>query len=207
MEIIEPSVELINPPKYEDLLTNIELAIRNCYKSEDKITEGSAEKIIKSCISRGHHSVLEFGNIMFRIIGDRTMMGQLTRHRIASYAIQSLRYCNLTKEKYGSSVKFVAPKGLDDRGYEVWRATCLLAETAYFDLIEKKLKPEVARSVLPLCTATDMVVSMNIRELRNVIALRTHPSAQLDIRDVFIKLRDVLIEKYPVFFEDLRDEV
>ena len=58
MKIIEPSVELINAPDYKTLLTTIEAAGRTCYKSEDKITDGSAEKFVRGIIKRGHEAVI-----------------------------------------------------------------------------------------------------------------------------------------------------
>mgnify|MGYP005930315523 CR=1 FL=1 len=61
MKIIEPSVELINAPDYKTLLTTIEAAGRTCYKSEDKITDGSAEKFVRGIIKRGHEAVIELG--------------------------------------------------------------------------------------------------------------------------------------------------
>ncbi len=63
MKIIEPSVELINAPSYETLMATIEAAGRTCYKSEDKITEGSAEKFIRGIIKRGHEAVIEHGSL------------------------------------------------------------------------------------------------------------------------------------------------
>lgn len=63
MKIIEPSVELINAPDYKTLLTTIEAAGRTCYKSEDKITDGSAEKFVRGIIKRGHEAVIEHGSL------------------------------------------------------------------------------------------------------------------------------------------------
>ena len=78
MKIVDESVEIVNPIPYETMLNTVEHAIRNCYKSEDKITEGSAEKIIKGCLARGHESPIEFGDMTVRIIGDRGLMGQIS---------------------------------------------------------------------------------------------------------------------------------
>lgn len=63
MKIIEPHVELINAPDYKTLLTTIEAAGRTCYKSEDKITDGSAEKFVRGIIKRGHEAVIEHGSL------------------------------------------------------------------------------------------------------------------------------------------------
>lgn len=71
MKIIEPSVELINAPDYKTLLTTIEAAGRTCYKSEDKITDGSAEKFVRGIIKRGHEAVIEHGALTVRFICDR----------------------------------------------------------------------------------------------------------------------------------------
>lgn len=65
MKIIEPSVELINAPEYKTLLTTIEAAGRTCYKSEDKITDGSAEKFVRGIIKRGHEASLSMALLPF----------------------------------------------------------------------------------------------------------------------------------------------
>ena len=56
MKIIKPSVEIVSMPHYREALRIIERAARTCYKSEDKIGEGSAEKLIRHCIRRGASS-------------------------------------------------------------------------------------------------------------------------------------------------------
>ena len=71
MKIIEPKVELINPPAYSDLLSLIELAGRTCYKSESKITGDSAEKFVKNILKRGHEAVIEHGSVSVRFTCDR----------------------------------------------------------------------------------------------------------------------------------------
>lgn len=73
MKIIEPSVELINPVPYEVALNTIELAGRTCYQSEDKITDGSAEALIRRIIKSGHESVLEHVSVTARFICDRPL--------------------------------------------------------------------------------------------------------------------------------------
>ena len=99
--------------------------------------------------------------------------------------------------------RFSVPAGMTSEGYESWRASCLVSESAYFDLIEKGLKPEIARSVLPMCTATSIIASGNIREWRHVLDLRCDSHAQTDIRNACKELLNMLYSKYEVFFEDL----
>lgn len=94
MKISEPSVELINAPDYKTLLTTIEAAGRTCYKSEDKITDGSAEKFVRGIIKRGHEAVIEHGSLTVRFICDRGVSHEIVRHRLAAFCQESTRYCN-----------------------------------------------------------------------------------------------------------------
>ena len=130
-------------------------------------------------------------------------MGQLTRHRLLSFAIESARYCNYNSKKFDHNVKFIKPKELSDDNFEVWEQSCKQAELTYFKLINLGAKPEVARSVLPMSLATTMIVSGNIREWRHVIELRCDKHAQEDIRSIMREALKLLYKHYPVFFEDL----
>jgi len=112
LEIVEPRMDLLTPiadiamyPK------RIELAGRNCYKSEGKITKDSAERFVKMIIRRGHHSVLEHCSITVKFVGDRSMSHQLVRHRIAAYSQESQRYCNYGKT---DSLKVIVPQSIYD---------------------------------------------------------------------------------------------
>lgn len=81
MRIIEPSVELINAPDYKTLLTTIEAAGRTCYKSEDKITDDSAERFVRGIIMRGHEAVIEHGSLTVRFICDRGVSHEIVWRR------------------------------------------------------------------------------------------------------------------------------
>ena len=97
MKIVKPSVELLWAT-YEPEL-EIELAGRTCYKSEGSIKEGSAKKLINKLITSGHHAMIEHACASFRIITDRGITHEIVRHRIASYAQESTRYCNYADDK------------------------------------------------------------------------------------------------------------
>lgn len=92
-KVIEPFVEIITPIDYDAMLRHIEQCGRTCYKSEHKITEGSAERFIRNIIKRGHESVLEHASFTVRWTVDRSISHQIVRHRIASYSQESQRYC------------------------------------------------------------------------------------------------------------------
>lgn len=204
MIIVNKSVELVNPPSYEEVLNTVEKASRNCYQSEDKMTDGSAEKIIKFLINNNHFSMIEFADLTFKLVMDRATAMQLTRHRLCTFAIESTRYCNYNKS---GEIKVVVPEGLNDNAYDTWRTSMLMAETAYMMMIqEDKMSAEVARSVLPQCLATTVFMHVNIRELRHILSLRLDKHAQKDIRVIMQDLLELVYGMYPVFFEDIYKE-
>ena len=205
MKIIEPKVELVNAPAYSDLLSLIEAAGRTCYKSEDKITEGSAEKFVRGIIKRGHEAVIEHGYITVRFTCDRGVSHEIVRHRIAAYCQEATRYCNYSKDGFGGEIAVIAPSWAceNDQAYEVWKKACMTAEIAYFDLLTIGCSPQEARSVLPNSLKTEVVMSCDLREWRHFIKLRAAKAAHPDMRVVAKKLHKLLSEAYPVFFEDI----
>lgn len=208
MKIIEPKVELVNAPTYSDLLSLIEVAGRTCYKSEDKITESSAEKFVRGIVKRGHHAVIEHGVLTVRFTCDRGVSHEIVRHRLASYCQESTRYCNYSKEGFNGEITVIKPISLypGSDTYEVWEKACLRAELAYFDLLTIGCSPQEARSVLPSSLKTEVVMTANIREWRHFIKLRAARAAHPDMRVVAKKLHERLSEAYPVFFEDIEVE-
>ena len=195
MEVIKSSVELVNPMSYEEALNITELATRVCYKSEDKMKEGSAEKLIKGIIKSKHFGCLEHVNLTVKFICDRACSHQLVRHRLMSFNQKSQRYC---KE---DNLEVIKPEGLENTS--LWLESCRQAENAYAELIRRGEKPEVARGVLPNSTATEIYATANIREWRHFFELRCDKTAQKDIRMLALELLCQMFEKYPVFFEDL----
>ena len=204
MLVVEPNVELVSNQSYEDMLRVNELAIRNCYRSENKISEGSAEKLVRNMVKLGHGAMLEFADVTFHIVTDRATLAQITRHRIASYAVESQRYCTYNRDKFGNNVRFIIPAGLDtETNFGSWKASCKIAEIEYFNLIEWGEKAETARSVLPNCVATSIYMKMNMRSLRNFLQLRLSNHAQVDIRNIANQMYEIVHEKYPVYVENL----
>ena len=195
MQVIKSSVELVNPMSYKEALNITELATRVCYKSEDKMKEGSAEKLIKGIIKSKHFGCLEHVNLTVKFICDRACSHQLVRHRLMSFNQKSQRYC---KE---DNLEVIKPEGLENTS--LWLESCRQAENAYAEMIRRGEKPEVARGVLPNSTATEIYATANLREWRHFFELRCHRTAQKDIRMLALELLCQMFEKYPVFFEDL----
>lgn len=198
MRIVKPSVSIESNISYNEALRIVENATRVCYKSEDKIKEGSAEKLIKGVIKAKHFGCIEHVSLTVKFICDRACSHQLVRHRLMSFNQKSQRYC---KE---DNLEVIKPEGL--KNTSIWLESCRQAENAYAELIRRGEKPEVARGVLPNSTATEIYATANLREWRHFFELRCDRTAQKDIRMLALELLCQMFEKYPVFFEDLVDK-
>ena len=208
MKIIEPKVEILTPINGEEILKHLEKVGRICYKSEDKIADDSYEKFIGNIIKRGHESIVEHFNITVKFTTDRGISHEIVRHRIASYAQESTRYCNYSKEKFGDEISVVKPVDIKEgtKEYEEWIRAMMCAETFYMSLINTGCKAQTARSVLPTCTKTEIMVTMNLREWRHFIKLRSSRAAHPDIRILAIDLLNQFKEKIPVICDDIEVE-
>ena len=196
MEIINASVTIEDPIDELVILTKLEKAGRTAYKSEDRITKGSAEKFIRGIIKSGHGSVLEHVYLTVKFIVDRGVTHELVRHRIASYTQESTRYCNYSKK----GVVFIRPP---------WDFT--ESDLDFLELVEKQYNkkiaegqtPQQARAYLPNCLKTEIVTTMNIREWRHVLGLRTKPDCHPQMREIMSMLLAEFKQKLPVLFEDI----
>lgn len=203
MKVIEPKVEILTVFNGEEVLKFIERIGRTCYKSEDRITEDSAKKFVDNLIKSGHESVIEHFNITVKFITDRGISHEIVRHRLASYSQESTRYCNYSKDKFRNEITVIKPLNITNEQYPIWYNTCLQAEKAYFDLLNIGVKPEIARSLLPTCLKTELVMTMNLRELRHFLKLRASKAAHPDIRILAIDLLRQLQKQIPIIFNDI----
>lgn len=205
MRIIKAGYEILSPINREEMLKSIEIAGRICYKSEDKITEDSASKFVKMLISRGHEAMIEHTSLSVKFICDRGVSHEIVRHRIASYAQESTRYCNYSNDKFENKITVIEPCFFekDSKQYITWFQTCNEAEDFYFELLEEGATPQEARSVLPNSLKTEIVVTMNLREWRHFFKLRTAKVAHPQMREVAIPLLNEFKEKLPEIFDDI----
>ena len=205
MKIIEPSVELAEDFDAVAVMRKIERAGRVCYKSEANITDDSAEKFIRGIIKRGHESVIEHASVSFKIVCDRGVTHELVRHRIASYSQESTRYCDYGAGKFGGELTFIKPCFWDDddENFQLWLSTMELLEKNYLAMRANGAKPEEARSILPNSLKTEIFVTMNLREWRHFLRLRTAKAAHPQMRQVALKIFDILNEKLPAIFGDI----
>ena len=204
-------MKLVDPVLYvEDydgkkIMRRIERACRTCYRSEDLINEESYKKLLKNCLNRGHESILEHEKISVRMICDIGVYKDLTRHRFASFSIESTRYCNYGKDKFDSQIKFIKPCHIEEgtEVFKLWKEGLENIEKTYLAMAKIDAKPDQLRMILPHSTAAEVNMTCNIREWRHVLSLRcakmTHPA----IRQLLIPLLLKFKEDMPVLFENV----
>lgn len=229
MRLIKSDVEIMDDIDGKAIMEKIERCGRVCYKSENKITEGSAERFIKNIIARGHESVLEHVSITVKFICDRGVSHEIVRHRHSSYSQESTRYCNY----YGKHIDFILPDWLDlDCGYyvrirdkflysetgnytleplnhdisgtveEIFLNACANGESGYSLFVKKDCPPEQARQILPNALKTELVMTCNLREWRQMLRMRCAKAAHPDTRRVALMLYDKLHAALPVVFDE-----
>lgn len=192
MQIVEASAALERDFNGADVMKLIEGCGRTCYKSEGN----DADKFVRMLIKRGHESVLEHASATFRIVCDRGVMAELTRHRLSSFSVESTRYVDYSKR----GLNFIKPDNIN--GY-LWENAMIRAEESYLQLRANGTPPEIARSVLPLSLAVELVATANLREWRHILKLRTSSKAHPQMRQIAGLILCQLKAKLPVVFEDI----
>lgn len=223
MNILKAGFEILTPISEGGIeeLKHIEKIARVCYKSEEKITEDgeSAKKFVKMLLDRGHEAMLEHSSLSVKFIVDRGVSHELVRHRIASFAQESTRYVNYSLDKFGNEINVIDVKNgivLDNKMRNIpdseqstvideWVCAMLDAEKHYMRLIELGATPQIARSVLPNSTKTEITITTNYREWRHFFELRTAPTAHPQMREVTIPLLRELKTLIPIIFDDIED--
>lgn len=289
MRLIRPSVEIwTQEAGISGIYKQIERCARVCYKSEDKIGEGTAEKMVEMLTKRGHTAMLEHGTVYLampmetiipieangwgkytenpyskgfkicevngqkrvavttnlrvlvengwlddlkyicepteyherritvRFVCDRGVSHELVRHRVFSFAQESTRYCNYSKDKFGNEITFIEPCWLDSYNYNGnTYGNCFLtaleaAEASYFDLLkkwddkipDKRYKtgfrnnpwtPQQARAILPNSLKTELVMTGFISDWKHFFELRTAQNAHPQMRELAIPLKEMMI--------------
>jgi thymidylate synthase (FAD) len=209
-----------------NILETIEKAGRTCYKTEEKIVPGTAEKFVKKIIESGHLSVIEHVNVSVRIITDRGVTHELVRHRLAAYSQESTRYCSYDQDKFGNEITVILPVwfydldtdhlvkvfqddkklvfvNLYEEAFYRWYWGCQHSEYIYFDLLKLNQTPQQARAVLPNSLKTEIVVTANLREWRHILSLRTSKAAHPQIREIMLNILEGFKKEIPVVFRDI----
>ncbi len=207
MKVIQQSYEILTDlSDSTKILKDIERVGRVCYKSESNITQDSYIKFCKMLRDRGHEAMIEHSQLSVKFIVNRAIANEIVRHRLFSFAQESTRYINYSKDKFCNEIKVIEPEELlpsNSSVYQFWYNLCKNAEDAYMALLYDNVKPEIARDVLPLSTATEIVVTGNIREWRHFFRLRCDSKAHPQLVSISRKLLNDLKSKIPVLFDDI----
>lgn len=216
---IKASYEILTQIDGVKELQHIERIGRVCYKSEDKITEDgeSARKFVKMLIKNGHEAMIEHSSLSVKFTVDRGVSHELVRHRIASFAQESTRYCNYSNDKFSNECTFIdlgpgifldtKMRNMTAEQIEAilseWENACEDAERHYLKILELGATPQIARSVLPNSTKTEITITANFREWRNFFKLRIPKTAHPQMREVTMPLLKELQVMLPDVFGDI----
>jgi thymidylate synthase (FAD) len=182
------------------------LAARLCRSSENideisgNFTKKKIKKLLGRIISSGHHSVLEHSSFTFGIEGvSRVLLAQLTRHRIASFSVQSQRCV-----RFEDGVGYMVPSTIKKNKvlFKKYDNFLKSAEVLYKEFLDAGIPVEDARYILSNASTTNMIITMNARELRHFFSLRCCNRSQWEIRNVACIMLGLVRKKAALLFSD-----
>ena len=191
--IMEDSVAKYTENKYSNCTTINHIAyITTNYRV--LVENGWLDDLQYQCEPTEHHEK----RITVKFILPISISREFIRHRTASFAEQSTRYCNYSKSKFGEELTFITPYWYDnvdsytknefDRGLQY-------AEGYYMFMVDKGMKPQEAREILPLCTKTELVMTCFALDWLHFFQLRCHSTAHPQARELAIPLKEEFIKK------------
>lgn len=211
-----PSIEFLTPNNIIlEQCKAMEFSGRTCWKSEERMNGDSYKQFLKGLITKHHESVLEHSIVTVKLITNIGVARELERHRhtnmindqMTAISQESTRYCNYSKDKFGNKVTLCLGTHFNIQKDEVKEALMQGYEAscgAYLNAIKDLgAKPDLARSLLPLATKTQMIISCSIREWRAILKLRTARGAHPDAVEIATMILDRFKEVLPELFEDI----
>lgn len=160
--------------------------------------EGYPLKALKGALASGHESVAEHASFTFYIEGvSRVLLAQLTRHRIASFSVQSQRYCGC------DPTDVIQPDSFEDKRFTgSVNAVLRKVEDLYNAMVTEGIPEEDARFIVPQGVTCKLMMTMNARELRHFFSLRCCNRAQWEIRELAQEMLQQCKEVAPALFAD-----
>ena len=198
---VQPNVILIaHTPEAEKVVA---MAAKICYakdvsikKLQKKINDNDVSAFITKLLESGHESLFEHISFTFGIEGiSRACSHQLVRHRMASFSQRSQRYC------FEDGFNYIEPDDMNDEEDKFFRDFMRHSKEVYSKLVDKGVKPEDARMVLPNACETKIIVTMNARELLHFFKLRCCKRAQKEIREVAFMMKNICRKVAPNVFQ------
>ena len=208
-------VELISYSNLGEKVCGI--GARTCTSDKIPTKEDDTSKALRSALSSDHDSILEHFTMTFAVSGvSRALTHQLVRHRLASYSQQSQRYVNMEEFEY------VTPASMDGRviadydffsnrnGYgpvrEMYMDIMEYLRECYKRMVDAGIPEEDARYILPNACCTNIIVTVNARELRLIASERMCARAQWEIRELVTEMVRQAKEVAPTLFADVGPE-
>ena len=198
---VQPNVILIaHTPEAEKVVA---MAAKICYakdvsikKLQKKINDNDVSAFITKLLESGHESPFEHISFTFGIEGiSRACSHQLVRHRMASFSQRSQRYC------FEDGFNYIEPEDINENEDKFFRDFMRHSKEVYSKLVDKGVKPEDARMVLPNACETKIIVTMNARELLHFFKLRCCKRAQKEIREVAFMMKNICRKVAPNVFQ------
>lgn len=215
MRIVKAQVTPLQEIDGDQILLKIQDAAKTCYQSH-KVTDDveSAKRIVKSLIQSGHLSMLEFGGtIGMRYITNIAGYKDLRTHRLSTWAVESTRWANYSKGKFGSELAFLDPVEFpkDSAEYAKWLKCMKMIEDSYMELAKMGAKPDQLSLLLPQSTKAEANIITNLVEWRHILSLRSSIAKTGKARTSIVELMDQTLEifhkKIPVVFDDLYEQL
>ena len=180
-------------PSYLPLISALPEEIRTLFPEAQEKKEGARMvDVQKERLTLENRKLASY--YTYLLVTDRGVSHELVRHRPCSFAQESTRYCNYSKDKFGSALTFLKPLGYE-RNKEIYDSFFRDVSRTYFTLLERGLSPQEARSVLPNALKTSVIVTCSLAEWQHIFELRCSQHAHPDIRRLMLKVRDDLAER------------
>lgn len=180
-------------------------AARTCYSKESPIkifynsvskTTEEMEKVILKALDAGHLSISEHYQFNILIEGvSRALTHQLVRHRHCTFSQQSQRYCKIDEGGFD----YITPNSIKDNQElnEAFEVYMMSLSNFYNALIEGGIKAEDARAILPNACTTNIILTANLHELMHICNERLCTCAQLEIRKLFVEIKNQIVADIP----------
>lgn len=215
MQIVKPQITPISEIDGNKALMTIQRCAKTCYKSyKDSDDMESAKRIVRTLLTSGHTSLLENYIITMNYVSNIAAYKDLTRSRVGfSYSIESSRWCNYSKGKFGNEIKFLDPIEIPDKNskkYALWVKSMQDAENNYMEMSKLGTTPDELSLVLPQSTAAEFNITGNLRAWRQMFDLRALDvtgHACPCIHEIIEPTLELFHDKIPVVFDDQYEQL
>lgn len=207
MKIIDASYTIDHFEPEEDI-RRIAKAARICYKFPELKTFDEQQALVRRLRDRDpqhpHHSPLEHSSLSVDFIINRGISHELVRHRHTAYSQESTRYCNYSQKRFGNEITFIKDSAsFESLVNDIWIDGLNRAEEEYFKRLDAGQSPEEARGCLPIDLKTELYVTTNFREWRNIFNLRCDSHSHYQMREIMRPLFEEVCSKLPCVFDDI----